>query len=126
MVLKLTDILGLSDLAYDSTAQTLTWSLNLAETFGQADLPLGFSLDQLPAFLKLQTNGNIHVAADGQLNLKLGVFLGPAEPSTKLDGTEPLTELNGGIDISTDQRITGTGDVRTAYGQLSADAKFAA
>jgi Ca2+-binding RTX toxin-like protein len=122
--LKLIDILGTPNLAYNQADDTLTFQLKLNELFGQLDLPLGFSLDELPEFLELKTGGLLRLSADGELNLKLGVFLGDAEASTKLDGSESVTQVNGGIGILKTERITGANQVRTVYGQLSGDAKF--
>ncbi|QSA97859.1 OmpA family protein [Methylococcus sp. EFPC2] len=125
MALKLAEVLGLQNLlVYNPSEQILSFTLSLSDVFGQTDLPVDFALDNLPEFLKLQTGGVIRLKADGNLNLTIGVYLGEAPASTKLDGTELLSELNGGIDISTDLHIDGTGDVRTVYGVLSGDAHF--
>ncbi|MES2992163.1 MAG: OmpA family protein [Pseudomonadota bacterium] len=124
MIPKLVEILGSSNLAYHVADDTLTWSLNLSEVFGTIDLPIDFGIDNLPDFLQLETGGLVRLSADGSLNLTLGAYLGAAPPSTQLDGSELLTSLNGGVDVPTDLRVTGASDVRTVYGQLSADAKF--
>src|SRR5690606_11465362 len=96
----------------------------LAEVFGQVDLPVDFSLGNLPDFLTLETGGVVRLMADGNLNLTLGVYLGDAPASTQLTGNELLSDLNGGVRISTDLRITAPEVVRTVYGQLSGDATF--
>lgn len=125
MVLKVAEILGVPDaLTYNPDDDTLTFTLNLSELFGQIDRPIDLGLDNLPEFLTLETNGVIRLSADGSLNLTLGVYLGDAPSSSMLDGNELLTVLNGGIDIETALRITGANEVRTVYGQLSGDAKF--
>ena len=125
LISRLAEVLDVSDpLTYNPSDDTLTWTLDLGGTFGQKDFPIDFALPGLPSFLQLQAGGLVRLVADGDLNLTLGVYLGDAPSSTLLDGTELLTQLNGGVDISTDLRITGKNEVRTVYGQLSADAHF--
>jgi outer membrane protein OmpA-like peptidoglycan-associated protein/Ca2+-binding RTX toxin-like protein len=126
MVLKLVEALNVpqnpSPLVYNPTDDTLTFNLNLSEVFGQVDLPIDFQLPNLPQILEIGTSGLIRLMANGSLMLTLGVYLGDAPASSKLDGTEALNTLNGGIDISSDLHIDGTGDIRTIFGQLSGDA----
>jgi hypothetical protein len=123
LVPKLLEISGL-ELDYNKDDDILSFTLDLSQTFGQKDFSLDFSLPNLPEFLDVQADGVVRVSADGGLNLTLGVFLGDAPSSTILDGSEPLDDLNGGVEISTERHIAGAAPVRTVFGQLSADATF--
>src|SRR6185295_526604 len=98
--------------------------VDLSGVFGTLDLPFGFSLDELDEFLKIQTSGKLRLQVSGELNLTLGVFLGPAEPSDKLTNSTLLSDLTEPVVISTEQRIVAPNPVRTVYGQLSDDATF--
>jgi hypothetical protein len=124
MVLKLAEIFGSSTLAYHPADETLTFSLNLNETFGSLALPINFNFDDLKPLLGLQSSGNIVLSADGTLNLTVGVFLGAAPASTKLDGTEALNSLNNGVHIKAEQLVTAANDVKQEFGRLSGDATF--
>jgi|GEM_PF-6918000 len=125
MAIRIAQILNLPNaLHYNPTDQTLTFTLNLTPTFGQIDLPLNFNLNLSP-LLQLTSNSSLRLTADGSLNLTVGVYLGNAPSSSMLDPTKPLSAINGGVTSKTDKVITGTSDVRTVYGQLSADASFA-
>jgi Ca2+-binding RTX toxin-like protein len=125
LALKLADVLGVSDiLDYDANTGILSFTLDLQEVIGQVDLPVDFSLPNLPDFLTLQTGGVIRLTADGALTLTAGVYLGDAPASSQLTTGKPLADLNGGIDIGTQLRVLGDDKVRTVYGQLSGDASF--
>src|SRR5262249_20134921 len=91
--------------------------------FAELDLPVNFNLDLAP-LLQLTSNSSLRLTADGSLNFTVGVYLGDAPSSSKLDTSMPLTEVNGGVPVSTDKVITGTSDVRTGQGPLTADAGF--
>src|SRR5262249_46797683 len=125
MVARFTQILGLSDalnLKYHPDDQTLTFTLSLPKSghLGQVDLPLDFNLDFHA--LKLSGNGGLRLTADGSLTLTAGVYLGDAPSSNMLDTSKNLSVINGGVTASTDKVITGATDVKSVYGQLSADA----
>ena len=107
---------------YNSTDQTITFTLDLSQDFGTVDLPINFDFDLGP-LLDVGSNSSVHLHADGGLSLTFGLYLG-SEGGVTLANDTPLSSLKDGIVISNDLTIAGQNDVRTVFGQLSADAKF--
>lgn len=122
MAIRLLDAFGISypGLSYDAVSQTLNFSIDLAPVFPDLDLPFSFDAANLPDFLKLQTSGALSLKVSGDLNLDLGVFLGNAEPSDKLQTTTALADLSQPVVINDNQRY----DAQPIVGKLTSDAHF--
>ena len=121
---KLITILGAGDVvSWDQASESLIIDLSLASTFGSADVPLAFDFD-LGALADLKTTGKLHLSADGELNLKLGIYLGN-EGGIELSDSTLLSSLKGGaIVFNKDQVVAAPNDVKVTYGRLDDDAKF--
>ena len=121
---KLVDILGPgSPVTYDEASESLLVDLSLQRTFGSIDVPLDFNLDFAPLG-DLSSEGALHLSADGELGITLGIYLGN-EGAVELSTSTPLSSLkDGAISFNKDLVVAGTQDVSILYGQLSDDAVF--
>ena len=122
MKLRLLDAFGPTypGLTYDQATDSLNFSLDLSQVFANLNLPFTFDLDQLPEYLKLQTSGALAFKLSGGLNLDVGVFLGNAEPSDKLQPGTLLANLSQPVVLNDNQRY----DAQPVVGKLTADAHF--
>ena len=121
-------VLGLDIVQYDSATDELTLDLALGDpasttNLGSIDLPVNFDLLDLAPIASLTSDSTIRLSAGGGLTLTLGVYLGD-EGAIALSDSTDLSTLKNGIIFSDLQNIAAPNDVRTVYGQLSADAAF--
>ena len=128
LALQLVHIVGLDIVDYDPVAQELTLDLSLGDpastdNLGSVDLPVNFDLLDLAPIASLSSDSTIRLSAGGGLTLTLGVYLGD-EGAIALSDSTDLSTLKNGITFSDLQSIAAPNDVRTVYGQLSADASF--
>ena len=73
---KLTEILGPgSPVTYDAARESLLVNLALDEAFGSLDAPLDFNFGFGPLG-DLSSEGKLHLSAEGQLGMTLGIYLG--------------------------------------------------
>ncbi len=121
---KLTELLGPgSPVTYDAASQSLLVNLSLAQTFGSIDVPLDFNLDFAPLG-DLTSEGSLHLSADGELGITLGIYLGN-EGGVELDTGTLLSSLkDGAITFNKDLVIAAPNEVSTVYGRLTDDAAF--
>jgi Ca2+-binding RTX toxin-like protein/outer membrane protein OmpA-like peptidoglycan-associated protein len=119
---RLLDVFGASvpGLTYDQVTDTLNFSLDLSQVFANINLPFSFDLDNLPDYLQLQTSGALAFKVSGGLNLDVGIFLGNAEPTDKLQSGTLLANLSEPVVLNDNQRY----DAQQVIGKLTADAHF--
>ena len=107
MSLRLLDAFGsYPGVTYNTASDTLNFTLDLSQVFGNLNLPLNFDVENLPDFLQLETSGELAFRLSGTLNLEVGVFLGNAEPSDKLQLDTPLAELSDPLVLNDNQRYS--------------------
>ena len=128
MAQQLVHIVGSDIVQYDSDTDEITLDLSLGDpsstdNLGSVDLPLDFSLFNLAPIASFSSDSTIRLSAGGGLTLTLGVYLGN-EGAVQLSDSTDLSTLKNGIAFSDLQTVAAANDVRTVYGQLSADASF--
>ena len=119
---KLAQILGVPSnlFVYDAAADTLTFTLDLSQSFPALDLPIDFNFNLAP-LLDVGSDSTIRFASNGGLTLKLGLYLGN-EGGIELTNATSLASLNNGIEINRDLSIAGQNEVKTVFGRLDGDA----
>jgi hypothetical protein len=122
MALRLIDAFGGSypGLTYDPGTDSLNFTLDLTQVFANLNLPFAFDVANLPEFLQLQTSGALALRVSGGLNLEVGIFLGNAESSDKLQLITPLVDLSEPIVLNDNQRYSA----QPVIGKLTGDAHF--
>jgi len=119
-------ILGLEDsetIRYDAASESLIVDLLLQRTFAKVDVPLDFNID-LGDIADITGDGDLELTADGELGIRLGVYLGDEGYVSLSNGTTLASLKGGAITFNKDRVIAAPDDVRLSYGQLSADAQF--
>ena len=128
---RLTGLLGLP-LTYDNTTDpsnpTLYFELPVTGTLATFDktVPLNFDLDLSPLG-DLSTEASIKIQGSaGMANMRIGVSLGDAQPSTLLTTNTALSALNSGdgVDIKTTPSLLGANVVPGTTWVLSSNATF--
>ncbi|MBL8533161.1 MAG: hypothetical protein JNL33_04830, partial [Betaproteobacteria bacterium] len=121
---RLVEILGSgSPVTWDAARESIVVDLSLQRTFVDVDTPLDFNID-LGAIGDVTGDGALKLSADGELGIRLGIYLGE-EGYVTLSESTLLSSLKGGaITFNKDRVIAAPEEVKNSYGQLTDDAKF--
>lgn len=120
---RLTQIVSLGDVEYDSGANQLTYTISFTDVpLFSVELPTDFSLNLAPVG-DVQSNTRLIIDAKGGIALTLGFDLSETIPgASEIDGTTTLADLE--VSVKDEPAMTAGADPRTIVGRLSGDAKL--
>ncbi|MBK8018848.1 MAG: hypothetical protein IPK20_20525 [Betaproteobacteria bacterium] len=120
---KLVDVLGSDVVTYDTASESLVVNLLLKQDFLKTSVPLDFDLN-LGQIAGVKGSGNLDLSADGELGIKLGIYLGE-EGYVSLSRTTELSSLRGGGVVFEPRLVAAAeADVGVERGRLTGDAVF--